>query len=66
MAITDKGLALAVTEVRKALDTLPHGEAKKIIDSIELLINEADWLNFQRDQAREQIPAIETEASPRA
>jgi hypothetical protein len=48
----DGGLNSAIEEVRKALDKIPHGEAKQLLNPLEKLIQEALWINIQRDAAR--------------
>lgn len=48
----DPGLQRAMEEVQRVLNTLPHGEAKKLVDPIDRLYNEATWLQSQRDSAR--------------
>ena len=48
----DVGLQSAMEEVQRVLNTLPHGEAKKLVDPIDRLYNEATWLQSQRDRAR--------------
>lgn len=48
----DAGLQAAMAAVQSALNTLPHGEAKKLVDPIDRLYNEATWLQSQRDSAR--------------
>lgn len=48
----DPGLKSAIEAVQAALNTLPHGEAKKLIGPIGALVNEATWLQSQRDSAR--------------
>lgn len=48
----DRGLKAAMDAVQEALNQLPHGEAKKLVDPIDRLYNEAAWLQSQRDSAR--------------
>lgn len=48
----DAGLQAAMEEVQRVLNTLPHGDAKKLVDPIDRLYNEATWLQSQRDSAR--------------
>jgi hypothetical protein len=59
MQTVDAGLAQAFRNVTTALDTLPHGEARKITATIDALYSEAVWLNVQRDTAREELAAAQ-------
>lgn len=52
----DSGLAIAIEDIQKSLDSIPYVEAKKLIEPLNNLILEATWMNQQRDEARKFDP----------
>lgn len=60
----DAQLEYAIAEVREALKVLPYGEVQKILEPIEAVIDEAIWLNVQRDRAREEIERGKSDVTP--